>query len=634
MQFFRRRSARPLPPPASPKYLQVRPGEIRILEISPGSGDDQIQCSLRHVTLQGSADGQDVPAYEAISYCWGDPTPSRSIICDGSRVTITESLHQALLHLRDAKSVRTLWADALCINQNDNTEKGIQVAGMRHVYAKATGVAIWVGEEDEASAGALDFVNECAERWAKDGRPSGATNKDGEPNPFQHVAAFNKGPVKGLLELVRRRWFSRVWVIQEVALASDRATIHVGRKTAKWTDFAAVCTWCVESGIAIYAPSALEKTQMLGWAGDQAKKTPNPKEDLLPLLSRFRVFDATDPKDKLYGLCGLADASSGENPYIRIDYSKTRNEVYKDFALTHLRQNANLDILSVPRMQESSGLPSWVPMWHVYDHAKSLVIEFKEKAQHWEAGGKLAPCVQLRNDDKELGLKGFVVDTIEIVGDAWKRQDIGSLSHKALVEIFDAVRYQLHTCFQWESIAKAQSQEPYGPTGESRHDVIWQVTIGGCSTPEEYESMKEKFENINISYRRHRLLHDLGLDQNLPAFTLGAIVMSLVYQASVVLGLKSAESLTPKDYDFNNAAKEVGGDRRLFRTLEHGYLGLGPRLAKAGDKVVLAQGVKAPLILRPCKEDSVFELVGDAYVQGLMKGEGFDQDKCKNIWLK
>ena len=127
--------------------------EIRLLEIFPcREKDATISCGLQTVSLN------DGPEYIALSYVWGDPNDTDDIILNGATATVTKSL---ALMLRDVgnpvfptakswrKSKGTLallfWADGVCINQEDTTEKGHQVALMRLVYQRARGVVAWMG---------------------------------------------------------------------------------------------------------------------------------------------------------------------------------------------------------------------------------------------------------------------------------------------------------------------------------------------------------------------------------------------------------------------------------------------------------------------------------------------------------
>jgi hypothetical protein len=78
--------------------------------------------------------------YVALSYVWGNPNKTREIFINEKSVQVTENLESALRILRDKLPMRLgvrLWADALCINQNDVKERSTQVQRMREIYQKA-----------------------------------------------------------------------------------------------------------------------------------------------------------------------------------------------------------------------------------------------------------------------------------------------------------------------------------------------------------------------------------------------------------------------------------------------------------------------------------------------------------------
>ncbi|KAF2805728.1 uncharacterized protein BDZ99DRAFT_340507, partial [Mytilinidion resinicola] len=83
---------------------------LRVLRLHPGGFDDPISCELHVTRLRRGL------SYEAISYVWGDPKDTAAIQCEGRPMHITVNLRDALRRFRDRKDVRTLWADAICIN--------------------------------------------------------------------------------------------------------------------------------------------------------------------------------------------------------------------------------------------------------------------------------------------------------------------------------------------------------------------------------------------------------------------------------------------------------------------------------------------------------------------------------------
>jgi hypothetical protein len=91
---------------------------LTLLETEDSSQEGQIRCELKHAYLD------DPPQYHALSYCWGDPTVTAPILVNGSTMEVTTNLEAALPELRGQK-IKTIWVDALCINQQDPTERGL-----------------------------------------------------------------------------------------------------------------------------------------------------------------------------------------------------------------------------------------------------------------------------------------------------------------------------------------------------------------------------------------------------------------------------------------------------------------------------------------------------------------------------
>ena len=134
-------------------YHPLHSGEtIRILELHPGQTNDPITCDFHYADLQHPHIG-----YEALSYVWGQKSDLtyneneceetiHTIQCNGYQRETTANLHQALRYIRKPSEPAFLWVDALCINQDDNLERGHQVALMGSIYKNAGRVLIWIGE--------------------------------------------------------------------------------------------------------------------------------------------------------------------------------------------------------------------------------------------------------------------------------------------------------------------------------------------------------------------------------------------------------------------------------------------------------------------------------------------------------
>jgi hypothetical protein len=71
---------------------------------------------------------------------------------------IGANLALALRYLRYTQKPRTLWVDAICLNQQDRAECGAQVSVVNEIYGAAIIVIIWLGGEDEFLEDALSLI--------------------------------------------------------------------------------------------------------------------------------------------------------------------------------------------------------------------------------------------------------------------------------------------------------------------------------------------------------------------------------------------------------------------------------------------------------------------------------------------
>lgn len=129
--------------------------QIRVLRLYPGNSGDFLSGHLQHAQL-----GQ-LP-YEALSYEWGGGERSHSIqLQDGRALQITKSLHGALADIRHVPPEgrhRLVWADSICINQDDIQERSQQVALMARIYRRASRVITYIGPERDGSLGAIKLA--------------------------------------------------------------------------------------------------------------------------------------------------------------------------------------------------------------------------------------------------------------------------------------------------------------------------------------------------------------------------------------------------------------------------------------------------------------------------------------------
>jgi len=134
------------------KYKPLPNGQhIRMLTLDPGKPDDPLKGKLELVHIADSG------KYEPLSYVWGKAERCHQItICDdkgdGARLGLTGSLHGALRQIRYTDRERRLWADQICINQEDRDERSQQVQFMNMIYNNASTVLVWLGPADQGVA--------------------------------------------------------------------------------------------------------------------------------------------------------------------------------------------------------------------------------------------------------------------------------------------------------------------------------------------------------------------------------------------------------------------------------------------------------------------------------------------------
>ena len=173
-------------------------GSIRLLRLLPCPDEDfRIECTLFPYGLLDSA---STHPFEALSYVWGSPGNFQRILVNGFECVVGENLHAALLHLRDRFIERVIWVDAICINQEDTTEKGYQVQSMAKIYAKASRVLVWLGSATATSKQALDRIREAG--WQRTATEAST----------QVTEQGTQASEQAVVNLLKRPWFQRIWV--------------------------------------------------------------------------------------------------------------------------------------------------------------------------------------------------------------------------------------------------------------------------------------------------------------------------------------------------------------------------------------------------------------------------------------
>lgn len=221
-----------------PSLDTAKPGmPIRLLHLQPGQFSDPIRIELLNTQVPVEdknkiyrlveANTSNWDSYEALSYAWGSTENQKPIFVidaadNANMIEVTENLDIALRHLRRPAESRTLWIDAVCIDQGKDKERDQQVAMMWNVYARAAQVLVWLGPEENDSDHAMGLLQYLGQRVERDFsndtlRLTELGRDDPELANLDVPLPYGERDCRSLLHLYNRPWFERLWVRQEVS---------------------------------------------------------------------------------------------------------------------------------------------------------------------------------------------------------------------------------------------------------------------------------------------------------------------------------------------------------------------------------------------------------------------------------
>ena len=577
-------------------YAPLLPGHVRLLRLEPASESTRITGAIFHVSLSTTPTCD----YEALSYTWGPPiahvtvdnVSNPSIFLQSYVVDVTPNLYTALCCLRHDYEQRVLWIDAICINQEDLKEKELQVQLMSLIYERAKEVIVWLGGEQEDDGAAIDMIK----------RLHGALPSF-EKSRWSVYEEYGLPPFAGpgwhsLVKFLQKRWFSRTWVIQEVVKAQS-VLILCGKLSLKWQVLEELLEiflidhihsqLVVDSGVGLKMIEEISRIKRMLVNGTELS--------ILDMLFITTEFEVENPRDKVYGLLGLA--TSARIRAIKPDYTISPSEVFLNVAfqclnegvldfLSYVDSDTNLDTLSVP---------SWVPHWNKPRFGR---YPFAKYAHCFHAADDLNIGARPSNDKTFITIRGARIDRVQAVGmtcdpDPPQSDGLDILSQS----ILRGRRVRAHFS-QWKSIA--DTVNPYRHTNEGFLDAYWRTLVcnsdpAGQPAPSEYrESFNAFAEVLNL------LFSDTGSEEALSSHS--EAWADERWQASIPFA----------------HVVDVWMGGRAFSTTQKGYMGMLPWATETNDIIYVFLGAKTPFVVRPNSQGQ-YRLVGECYIHGLMNGE-------------
>ncbi|KAM0257983.1 hypothetical protein ACHAPA_011483 [Fusarium lateritium] len=237
------------------------------------------------------------------------------------------NLEQALRRLRSTGTVLRIWADFVCIDQDNHLERSTQVSLMARIYSWASLVPCWLGDNTPATAIGMEIISYLASDL-----------------PFNEGSPWNRYSLQditeGLQDVLERSYFSRILVVQEAALASY-IKLQVGDQSITWERektarlflariklLEVLPSWRVSGGSNIdmrpirelLEQSVLQMNRQVGRAQNVT---------LLDVVHTMRFRKFTHACDSIYAVMGLV--SPAEVAGFVPDYGQSWEETYNRF---------------------------------------------------------------------------------------------------------------------------------------------------------------------------------------------------------------------------------------------------------------------------------------------------------------
>ncbi|KAI3316758.1 HET-domain-containing protein [Xylariaceae sp. AK1471] len=357
--------------------------EFRLIIIYPALFNEVLRGELTTSNLSSPLK----PQYDALSYTWadetGNKTRSKTFFLEGGRGTIliTKNCDAAIRRLRHPQQKRWVWIDALCIDQDNDGERTYQVSIMPRIYLSAKKVVVYTGEGTPQTDKLFDWLNGL--KTVELDIPSSADpsnvaenvttklerywdiSREGmmaflKPAADARETSLSESEIINLVaEFFSRRWFRRVWVLQEVSLPNPRQTTVVcGAKS-------------VSAMRALHLLFLLRNHPAAGmmriFVLVRNTMKSREKSHLLDILIETRGREAEDPRDKIFGVLGIAKLMDNERfPELEADYRMTTREVYIRYSAFFIQHHGPGFFLSLLKSQQDlPGLPSWAADWTV-----------------------------------------------------------------------------------------------------------------------------------------------------------------------------------------------------------------------------------------------------------------------------
>lgn len=415
------------------QYTPLSPGEIRTLIVeSPLVGG--AAWSLKTVRLDDGNELSEDSRFDALSYTWGDQSRTFPLTLScGRTLQIHHNLHEALPYLAKRRSAKPLWIDAVCINQSDSIEKLSQIRLMNQIYRSASQVWVWFGPGNNHTEEAVALLSHIAKVGEQSKElETGLLNETPESKGLPEVSS----PIwPAVYDILHNRWFSRLWTVQEAALARS-ITCLCGDCEIEWSLLERV----MDTGPYVNSlhdanrrTIQLQRHEEVFLVREGTQKRECAISESKPVMSAaFHLLwvslmvssshSCFDPRDRIFGILGLVHERDIHRAGLGED-GLSITELYARFCgflLQNVRISARnfwclLSKASAPK--KMPGLPSWCPDFYnqISDEAGFRTPERAEEQvifSSTNAGKPGREWAEQGANPRDLVLQGIFFDTV------------------------------------------------------------------------------------------------------------------------------------------------------------------------------------------------------------------------------
>jgi hypothetical protein len=573
-------------------YQPLLPRHIRLLRLSRNPAELQII----HTSITSA------PNYNAVSYAWNGQLRNESFVIGPCRLRVIQNIVTALPHLTRNASTQYLWIDGICINQDDEFEKEVQVPLMREIYILSRSCLVWLGDSTPVAEIAfntmpriikkLETYEELSQVWEEEG-----------------ISVLSKNiweaPLwKGIVDIFSRLWFKRVWTFQEAVLPPE-VLFLCGACFITLEDIQALAIPLLNHLTVLenYFPRTgvgknflfvgFLKMYRISQFRNSGKVSQKPL-NTLRLLYFTNPWFVSNRLDKVYGVLGVCDRSLQQ--YITVDYSKSKANMSKDLVKWYIEYGEDLFFLNLATstgMEQrpgTLGLPTWIPDFTDFSSHWGLCTIW----QRFRAGmvdRKTFTDKVPQFIEGELHVKGFQVDEVSHI--------IPSLETQ-----FQTQAEKCANIIEWENVCLDASMTLFVSSLDIVPEAHWTTII------------------LAICDKHIKpILNDYLL--------LKAYIRSIASNKPLTLELEYRKEDFSMQIRRLHQALTVG---RFYCTRD-GRVGIGPKGTLPGDTICVFYNGFTPFVLRHFsdvvaeRECDRWKFVGDSYTWGLMAGETFQEPR-------